>query len=135
VCSGVLLAGLLAALVTQTIPEEDTQVSTSAVPGLDFKRLELGANLAELERGRVYFAQLCVVCHGERGDGYGEWAYRVTPRPSDLTSKRVQSRSDAYLFNVISEGTTGTSMGGWKHRLSERQRWQLVTYLRHLGGR
>lgn len=134
VVGGVVLAGLLGVLVGRSMPERNTTVvSTAIAPPLNFAALDQGANLANLERGRVYYAQLCVSCHGARGDGYGEWAYRVTPRPGDLTSARVQRRSDEYLFNVISDGQVGTPMIGWKERLSEHQRWQIVGYVRHLG--
>ena len=131
---GVLLAGMLAVWITQSIPERGvTPVSATNASSINYAALEHGANLAELERGRVYYAQLCVPCHGMSGDGQGEWAYRVTPRPRDLTSAQVQGRSDDYLFGVISDGLLGSAMMGWKERLSERQRWQLVAYLRHLG--
>jgi cytochrome c len=86
----------------------------------------------EVERGRVYYAQLCLSCHGVRGDGLGEWAYRVTPYPADLRKKRTQQRSDQMLFDMISNGLVGTPMIGWKRQLTEAQRWQLVTYMRTL---
>ena len=134
VSTGVMLAVLLAAWAARSIPERGTTVvSGASISSINYKALKQGANLAELERGRVYYVQLCVACHGVRGDGYGEWAYRVTPQPRDLTSAGVQSRSDAYLFSVISDGLIGSAMTGWKKRLSERQRWQLVAFVRHLG--
>ena len=134
VTAGVMLAGSLATWVTVSIPEQAvTVVPNTSTSSINFDVLEQGANLAELERGRVYYVQLCVSCHGVRGDGHGEWAYRVTPLPRDLTSARVQGRSDAYFFSVISDGLFGSAMMGWKERLSERQRWQLVAFLRHLG--
>lgn len=134
VTGGVVLAGLLAALVSVFMPARQTTVAAASIASpIDFAVLDRGANLADLERGRVYYAQLCISCHGARGDGHGEWAYRVTPHPGDLTSARVQQRSDAYLFSVISDGQVGTPMMGWKQRLSEQQRWQIVDYLRHLG--
>ncbi len=89
----------------------------------------------EVERGRVYYAQLCVSCHGVRGDGMGEWAYRVTPYPADLRKARTQQRSDQMLFDIVSDGLWGTPMIGWKEQLTEAQRWQLVTYMRTLGMR
>ncbi len=91
-----------------------------------------GADALALEQGRVYYVQLCMDCHGARGDGRGEWAYRVTPRPSNLTAARTQRRSDADLFQIISEPRPGTPMIGWSRQLSESQRHQLVGYLRHL---
>ena len=91
-------------------------------------------NPQAVELGRVYFAQICLPCHGVRGDGMGEWAYRVTPKPADLRSARVQSRSDAQLFSIISDGLLGTPMIGWKRQLSEGQRWDVIAYLRTLPG-
>jgi mono/diheme cytochrome c family protein len=134
VIGGVLLALLLAALITQSIPgRQASAVPAKATSPIDYSVLDRGTNLADLERGRVYYVQLCVSCHGSRGDGLGEWAYRVTPLPRDLTSARVQQRSDEYLFSVISNGLAGTAMTGWKDQLSEPQRRQLVTFLRYLG--
>ncbi len=133
VFGGISFAAVFASIITYTLPERDTVVvATASVPLIDLNVLEHGANLAELERGRVYYAQLCVSCHGARGKGFGPWAYRVKPRPSNLTSMRVQQRSDEYLFKVISNGQSNSPMVGWKDRLSIRQRWQLVGFLRHL---
>lgn len=137
VTGGVVLAWILAAAVYMYSPGGQTPVVSNALhtiaSPINFAVLDQGANLADLERGRAYYAQLCVACHGATGTGDGEWAYRVTPLPADLTSPRVQGRSDAFLFSVISDGLVGTPMIGLKDRLSETQRWQIVTYLRHLG--
>jgi len=113
VIGGVVLAGLLAAVVNHAMPglNTDTVASSIASP-INFSVLNRGANIANLERGRIYYAQLCISCHGARGDGHGEWSYRVTPRPGDLTSARVKQRSDDYLFSVISDELVATSMIG-----------------------
>jgi mono/diheme cytochrome c family protein len=133
VFAGVAFAVGISTFIVRTFPERDTvAIASENAPLIDFAVLEQGANLAELERGRVYYVQLCASCHGARGNGYGEWAYRVKPRPSDLTSAKVQLRSDEYLFKIISDGQVSSPMIGWKDRLSERQRWQVVGYLRHL---
>jgi mono/diheme cytochrome c family protein len=134
VAGGILLAGLLAVLLSRSALEPYTQVvSTTTTSSINFAVLDHDANLADLERGRVYYVQLCVSCHGVRGDGRGEWAYRVRPVPSDLTGDRVQGRSNDYLFKVISDGLAGTAMRGWKEQLSVAQRRQIVGFLRHLG--
>lgn len=137
VSGGTALALMLALAMTIVLPERPTPsalnpVSSLAAP-IEFGILDAGANLADLERGRAYYAQLCVACHGASGQGNGVWAYRVTPTPADLTSARVQNRSDRFLFDVISDGMIGTPMKGLKERLSEIQRGQIVKYLRHLG--
>ena len=89
--------------------------------------------LGDIERGRAYYAQVCVPCHGVRGDGAGEWSHRVRPNPADLTRPRVAARSDAELFRIISDGIPGTAMRGWRRQLSDAQRRQIVAYVRQLG--
>ena len=100
---------------------------------IDFDVLERGASIADLERGRSYYVQLCLPCHGALGRGDGEWAWRMTPRPSDLTGRRTSGRSDEALRAAISDGIAGTAMRGWKDRLSGTQIRQVVDYVRHLG--
>ena len=100
---------------------------------IDFDVLERGASIADLERGRSYYVQLCLPCHGASGRGDGEWAWRMTPRPSDLTGRRTSGRSDEELHAAISGGIAGTAMRGWKDRLSETRIRQVVDYVRHLG--
>lgn len=107
-------------------------VWSGAATPIDTVRLSPGAEPVALEQGRIYYVQLCMPCHGARGDGRGEWAYRVTPRPANLSAARTRARSDTQLFEIISEPQPGTPMIGWKKQLSESQRRQLVTYVRHL---
>lgn len=133
VSTGIAMAGTLAWLVSAYLPagDADTVAADAAAP-VDVARLRAGADPLAIEQGRVYYVQICLPCHGARGDGRGEWAYRVTPLPANLTHRRTQARSDAELFEIISEARPGTPMIGWKRQLSESQRKQLVTYVRHL---
>ena len=107
--------------------------SVKVAQQIDFDVLEQGASIADLERGRSYYVQLCLPCHGTSGRGDGEWAYRMTPRPANLTSRRTSGRSDRVLRAAISDGIAGTSMKGWNDRLSETQIGQVLGYVRHLG--
>jgi mono/diheme cytochrome c family protein len=134
VSTGIAMAGTMAWLAITLNPARDVDpVAVDAAAPLDAARLRAGADPLATEQGRVYYVQLCLSCHGARGDGRGEWAYRVTPRPSNLSAARTQARSDAELFAIISEPRPGTPMIGWSRQLSEAQRRQLVAYLRHLG--
>ena len=135
VASCIVVAGALAyAAAMQRKPVVDMKVAAAdASAPIDLARLHAGADPVSMEQGRVYYVQLCLHCHGSRGDGRGEWAYRVTPRPANLTSPKTRARSDAQLFEFISEPQPGTPMIGWKKQLSESQRRQLVSYVRHLG--
>lgn len=136
VVGGVLLAVSGAYLSTKFLPDDNHVIPPPDVgEPLDASVITQRFDPSEVERGRVYYAQLCVSCHGVRGDGLGEWAYRVTPYPADLRKARTQTRSDQMLFDIISDGLLGTPMIGWKRQLTEAQRWQLVTYMRVLGMR
>ncbi len=131
--AGIVLAIVLSISATIFIPYDNhvippQGVGQSAKPVKQFQQY----NPIEVEQGRVYYAQLCLSCHGVRGDGMGEWSYRVKPRPRNLRLARTQQRSDQQLFSFISKGMKGTAMIGWQDQLSEAQRWQLVTYLRSL---
>lgn len=130
---GLVLAVVAAVAATVFLPDENRvlpapgvgETVTATVP-------MLGKAPRTVEQGRVYYVQLCLSCHGVRGDGLGEWAYRVTPYPADLRKARTQQRSDETLFKFISKGLVGTPMIGWEKQLSPAQRWQLVAYLRYL---
>lgn len=133
VVSGIVLAVTSAFLSVKLLPDDNHVIPPPHVgESLDASVTTEKFDPGTVERGRVYYAQLCVSCHGVRGDGLGEWAYRVTPYPADLRKARTQMRSDEMLFAIISEGLIGTPMIGWKKQLTEAQRWQLVTYMRTL---
>lgn len=57
--------------------------------------------------GRRLFIHYCSPCHGENGDGFGQYlAYGMEPKPPDFTSSDfLKNRSDKVLFLTISEGT------------------------------
>ncbi|HEB67713.1 MAG TPA: cytochrome c [Gammaproteobacteria bacterium] len=134
VAGGVAGAVLLASAVTLLLPDENRPLPPPGVGDVvrPVKVVDGGHDPLTLERGRVYYVQICLSCHGTRGDGHGEWAYRVTPRPADLRKARTQGRSDQDLFDIISDGLVGTPMIGWKKQLSPEQRWQVIAYLRTL---
>ena len=72
----------------------------------------------------------CVTCHGAGGKGDGAAAAALPPpKPADWTSAKVQSETDGELFWKISTGRG--AMPPWKH-LPEKDRWELVNYLRTL---
>lgn len=84
----------------------------------------------ELQEGRRLYEQYCRFCHGEQGKGK---AYdKVTPQPADLTSPEVQRKSDAELANIIHEGEPGSPMGAWKWALSEKDKRNVLLYIRTL---
>jgi mono/diheme cytochrome c family protein len=72
----------------------------------------------------------CVSCHGASGKGDGPAAAALPPpKPADWTSPKVQSQTDGELFWKVSNGRG--AMPPWKH-LPEKDRWEIVNYLRTL---
>jgi glucose/arabinose dehydrogenase/mono/diheme cytochrome c family protein len=67
----------------------------------------------------------CANCHGENGEGSGNI-------PA-LARGQAQSASDGELFWYITKGDVGNGMPSWE-TLSPQERWQIVNYLRALGG-
>ena len=71
----------------------------------------------------------CTACHGDGGKGDGPGAAALNPKPADWTSPKVQTQTDGELFWKISNGRG--AMPPWKH-LPEKERWELVNYIRTL---
>ncbi|HXG16682.1 MAG TPA: cytochrome c [Calidithermus sp.] len=75
----------------------------------------------------------CASCHGPGGKGDGPAAAALPPpKPADWTSARVQSQTDGELFWKITNGRG--AMPPWKH-LPEKDRWEIVNYIRTLKGK
>ncbi len=97
---------------------------------------------ALLAEGGRRFARSCAVCHGREGRGDGPISSRLLVPPRDLTLAVFKIRStasgslptDLDLFQTVSRGMHGTDMAPWV-RLSERQRWALVEYIKSLSPR
>src|SRR5688500_3348809 len=96
-----------------------------------------------ISRGKVLYAQNCLACHGEKGDGKGDAAAFLAPKPRDFVTANYRLRStasgnlptDVDLFRSISHGMAGTPMPPWKHMLSDDDRWALVEYLKSFSPR
>lgn len=84
------------------------------------------------EGGRLYSVH-CAACHGATGLGDGKASRDLTPPPALLAYLIDRPRSvDEYLLWSISEGGAqfGTEMPAFKDKLTERQIWQIVVYMR-----
>lgn len=95
--------------------------------------VEASARLIEL--GRTTYAKECVACHSELGDGEGQAAYLLYPRPRDFTSGEFRLVStwdrvptDEDLFRTILR-MPGSAMPSWAH-LPEETRWGLIHYIK-----
>jgi mono/diheme cytochrome c family protein len=87
--------------------------------------------------GKTVYNSNCASCHGETAMGDGPAAASLNPKPQDLKDNQ-SGLSDAYMLWRISEGGAmapfNSAMPAWKGILTEDQIWQVVTYIRSLGG-
>jgi mono/diheme cytochrome c family protein len=93
----------------------------------------LKENKEATEKGKSLFEINCQTCHGEKGIGNGSGSAGLNPKPANLTSNEVQKQSDGAIFWKITTGFPPTAMISWRSNLSDKQRWELVDYIRELG--
>lgn len=82
-----------------------------------------------MQSGKENYSIYCASCHGAAGDGNGvtkPYGILATSYHDD----RLRAVPDGYLYDVISNGKG--LMYGLKDRLSNKQRWSIVLYLRAL---
>ena len=95
-----------------------------------------------LARGASLYQENCARCHGVKGDGKGELAVDLNPRPADLAGGVYKFRStpsgalptDEDLFRTLLVGVPGTTMSDYQD-LTAPERQTLVSYLKNLSSR
>ena len=75
--------------------------------------------------GAKLFQQHCAECHGANADG--------GKKGPSLRAAEVQQAPPGALFWLLTNGVVRKGMPVWS-RLPEPQRWQLVCYVKSLGG-
>jgi mono/diheme cytochrome c family protein len=77
------------------------------------------------DAGRSVYQSRCAACHRPNGEGSGNIP--------NLASEKAQAASNGELFWYITEGDLNNGMPSWKS-LPEKDRWQIINFLRVLGG-
>jgi mono/diheme cytochrome c family protein len=90
------------------------------------------ADPASVQRGRESYRQHCLVCHGVPGGEQSAIAAGLNPPVPDLGEPETQGRSDGELFFLVSGGVRLTGMPGFERSLPEKERWEVVAFLRTL---
>jgi mono/diheme cytochrome c family protein len=88
------------------------------------------------------YRRYCVGCHGVLGDGEGENAMWIDPKPRNFTLATFKCRStpsgtlptDEDLFSTVGRGLQSSNMPSW-NPLSAQQRIDLVAYVKHFSDR
>jgi hypothetical protein len=98
----------------------------------------LGDDPAAVSAGRDLYRAQCASCHGEGGKGDGPAARSQEPAPTDLTGAESREQTDGYLFWRLTEGRNAaenpSTMPAFGGLLSEEESWQVISFLRTLGG-
>jgi len=87
--------------------------------------------------GKKVYRRYCILCHGPDGDGAGENAMWIDPKPRDFTLAVFKCRStptgtlptDEDLLNAMSRGFVTTNMPPWLP-LSRQNRADVVAYIK-----
>jgi len=84
-----------------------------------------------LADAETLFTDNCVLCHGEKGLGDGPGAKTIKVKPANFTdAKMMAAETDGGLYWKMSNGRG--PMPSWKDTLSDKERWELVGYIRKL---
>lgn len=101
--------------------------------GADANPLEF--NIATIKRGRQHYTIHCATCHGTDGRGDTEMREFLKTQPADLTDDVwVYGGHDAALFDAIRSGREERDMPAFADKLTDERIWQVVNYLKYLGG-
>jgi cytochrome c oxidase cbb3-type subunit I/II len=88
------------------------------------------------------YRRYCVGCHGVLGDGEGENAQWIDPKPRNFTLGIFKCRStttgtlplDSDLYDTLGRGLDSSNMPSW-NPLSSQERADLVAYVKHFSAR
>ncbi len=100
---------------------------------------EIEIDMALMRQGKEAYEIHCSSCHGKYGNGKGVVSkFGLLPKNlSDPSEKgtyleALQPWSDGQIFNAISNGSASQIMLGMADKLSFKERWAIVLYVRAL---
>ena len=97
----------------------------------------IGNLTGHADHGKDLYQRYCIFCHGAFGDGRGESAPYLDPKPRDFTQATFKCRStptgalplDTDLYDTITRGVHASGMPSW-NPLTRQQRADLVAYIK-----
>ena len=107
-----------------------------AVPG-EAKKMKaaFASSPAAIEAGKQLYGKYCRFCHGDTGAGDSKMAPK-TMQPPNLTDKTwTRGSSEGEIFWIIQNGAPPKyDMKGLKGKITDADTWNLVHFVRSLGG-
>jgi mono/diheme cytochrome c family protein len=89
-------------------------------------------------RGQTVYQKACTGCHGELGNGKGQGAHALYPKPRDFTRGLYKYRTTGYgelptdedLVKTLNQGLYGTQMPAFRNTLTSQEIADVVTYIK-----
>jgi len=102
----------------------------------------IGGLTGEAMRGKQLYRRYCVGCHGPLGDGRGENAQWIDPKPRNFVTGTFKCRStpsgalptDEDLYKSVTRGFVDSNMPSWLP-LTAQQRADLIAYVKTFSSR
>lgn len=108
-----------------------------------FPALALAADKpGDVHQGKLVYERYCLSCHGAAGNGAGEFAEWISPKPRDYRQGTFKWRStpsgslptDADLEKTLISGLYGTYMPTW-YAIGHRSRLDVIAYIKTFSDR
>lgn len=120
-----------ASLIAQTAAPKPEAVPAEAKK----MKAAFASSPAAIDAGKVLFAKYCRFCHGDTGMADSKMAPK-TMKPSNLADAEwTRGGSDGEIFWIIQNGAPPKyDMKGLKGKVTDADTWNLVHFVRSLGG-
>ena len=132
-CAVAVLAFASLASAQMTKYQEDENLGMEA---------HVGKRTGHAKNAEMNYRRYCTGCHGDLGDGEGENAQWIDPKPRNFTLATFRCRStpsgtlptDEDLYDTVGRGVEASNMPSW-NPLSDDDRVDLVAYVKHFSDR
>ncbi|HXX57693.1 MAG TPA: cytochrome c [Thermodesulfovibrionales bacterium] len=110
-------------------PKDSVPVTGKEVasPDMEFKN-PMAPTAKSVEEGKALFETNCLMCHGATSSERGPVGKKLVPPPPGLDHEMVKGLSDSTIFKAITFGFG--RMPAFQDKLTSRERWKLVNFLR-----
>ena len=92
------------------------------------------ADATSIGAGQKLYDKSCASCHGATGKGDGKMGAEMDPKPSDIVDADWKhGSSDGEIFAVLRDGIKNTGMRSFKSKMTDREMWDVINYVRSIG--
>jgi mono/diheme cytochrome c family protein len=108
-----------------------------SLPAARAQETQVGKLTGHADQGKQLYRRYCIGCHGPRGDGAGENAPYIDPKPRNFTQATFKCRStptgtlptDQDLYTSVGRGFDNSNMPSWAP-LTDQDRINLVAFIK-----